>query len=204
MYLNVGMVTWIETWCFMPLYSFWCIGHLDINFKHQKFTFQWMVLTQPPSLLLFNTFPHMIHNYAADYFNPFSHTTILQQTTLNLFCQNIENLHNWMDNLWLKVENIVVKWEIARFVQFLLLSLFSKSLLLRRRPKAFIWGEGLRISRQNYEIYSVNEISYWHKVLKSLLQIWQNKVFSSCLLPMCQKESALCGKGLTLSHIQTH
>ena len=34
---------------------------------------------------------------------PFPHTTILQQTTLNVFCQNIENLHNWMDNLWQKV-----------------------------------------------------------------------------------------------------
>ena len=32
--------------------------------------------------------------------NPFPHTTILQQTPLNLFCQNIENLHNWMDNIY--------------------------------------------------------------------------------------------------------
>ena len=31
--------------------------------------------------------------------NPFLHTAILQQTTLNVFCQNIENLY-WMDNLW--------------------------------------------------------------------------------------------------------
>ena len=28
------------------------------------------------------------------YINPIPHTTILQQTTLNVFCQNIENLHN--------------------------------------------------------------------------------------------------------------
>ena len=27
-------------------------------------------------------------------FNPFPHTTILQQTTLNVFCQNIGNLYN--------------------------------------------------------------------------------------------------------------
>ena len=27
-------------------------------------------------------------------FNPFPHITIMQQTTLNLFCQNIENLYN--------------------------------------------------------------------------------------------------------------
>ena len=45
----------------------------------------------------------------------FPHTTILQQTTLELFCQKIENLYNWMDNLLLKVENIVAKVEIARF-----------------------------------------------------------------------------------------
>ena len=39
--------------------------------------------------------------------NPFPHTTILQQTTLNIVCQKIENLYNWMDNkkwktLWQK------------------------------------------------------------------------------------------------------
>ena len=28
------------------------------------------------------------------YFNPFPHTTILQQTTLKVFCQTIENLYN--------------------------------------------------------------------------------------------------------------
>ena len=82
------------------------------------------------------------------YLNPFPHTTILQQTTLNIFCQNIENLHNWMDNLWQKVENIVAKGEIASFVQFLLLSLivFSKRRLLQRRQKASIWGKGLTLS----------------------------------------------------------
>ena len=33
------------------------------------------------------------------YLNPFPHTAILQQTTLNVFCQKMENLYNWMDNL---------------------------------------------------------------------------------------------------------
>ena len=33
------------------------------------------------------------------FINPFPHTTILQQTTLNIFCQKIENLYNWMDNI---------------------------------------------------------------------------------------------------------
>ena len=40
----------------------------------------------------------------------------------------MENLYDWMDNLWLKVENIVAKGEIARLEQFLLLSLcFQKA-----------------------------------------------------------------------------
>ena len=55
--------------------------------------------------------------------NPFPHTTILQQTTLKIFCQKIEYLYNWMDNLWLKLVNIVAKGEIAHLEQFLLLSL---------------------------------------------------------------------------------
>ena len=42
-------------------------------------------------------------------------TLILQQMTLNIFCQNMENLYNLMDNLSLKVENTVAKGEIARF-----------------------------------------------------------------------------------------
>ena len=70
--------------------------------------------------------------------NPFPHTTILQHMTLNIFCQKIENLYNWMDNQRLKVENIVAKGEITRFEQFLLLSLC----LLQRRQKACIWGKG--------------------------------------------------------------
>ena len=68
-------------------------------------------------------------------FNPFPHTTILQQTTLNMFCQKVENLYNWMDNLWRKVENIVAKGEIACFEQFLLLSLCF--------PKG-VWCRGVR------------------------------------------------------------
>ena len=74
--------------------------------------------------------------------NPFPHTTILQQTTLNIFCQNIENRHNWMDNLWQKVEHIVAK---ARFVQFLLLSLcFQKTVCCRGVKKRLYEGKGLK------------------------------------------------------------
>ena len=71
--------------------------------------------------------------------NPLRHTTILQQMTLNIFCPKMENLYNWIDNLWLKVENIVTKEENARFEQFLLLSLcFQKSVRL--------WGERIFFS----------------------------------------------------------
>ena len=72
--------------------------------------------------------------------NPFPDTTILQQTTLDIFCQQIENLYNWMDiNLRQIVENIVAKGEIARSEQFLLLSLlFSNSRLLQASQNIYI------------------------------------------------------------------
>ena len=73
--------------------------------------------------------------------NPFPHTTILQQTTLNIFCRKMENVYNWIDNLWLKVENIVAKGEIACFEQFLLLSLcFQKAICCRGvRKRLYVW-----------------------------------------------------------------
>ena len=74
--------------------------------------------------------------------NPLPHTTILQQTTLNIFCQNMENPYNWKDNLWLKVESIVAKGEIARFEQFLLLSLcFQKAICWRGVRKRLYEGK---------------------------------------------------------------
>ena len=76
--------------------------------------------------------------------NPFPHTTILQHTTLNIFSQKIENLYNWIDNLWLKVENIVSKGEIPCFEQFLLLSLcFQKAVCCRGVRKCLYVGKGL-------------------------------------------------------------
>ena len=75
--------------------------------------------------------------------NPFPHTTILQQTTLNEFCQIMENLNNWMDNLWQKVENMLANGEIARSVQFLLLSLcFQKAVCCRGVRKRLYEGKG--------------------------------------------------------------
>ena len=100
--------------------------------------------------------------------NPFPHRTILQQTTLNIFYQKIENLFNWMDNLWLKVENIVSKGEIARFEQFLLLSLFSKSCLLQRRQKASIWGKGLNPNQSiSQSMWERIKILHWPKECQS-------------------------------------
>ena len=76
-----------------------------------------------------------------NHLNPFPHTTILQQTTLNIFCQKIENLYNWMDKLWLKVENIVAKGEIARFEQFLLLSLCFQKAVCCKGVKKHLYEE---------------------------------------------------------------
>ena len=75
-------------------------------------------------------------------FNPYPHTTILQQTTLNLFCQKVENLYNWMDNLWQRVENIVAKRRNCTFCAISsFVTMFSKSCLLQSHQKASIWGQ---------------------------------------------------------------
>ena len=77
---------------------------------------------------------------ATTHVNPFPHTTILQQTSLNIFCQKMENLCNWMDNLWLKAENIVSKGEIAHFEQFLLLSLCFQKAVCCRGVRKHLYG----------------------------------------------------------------
>ena len=89
------------------------------------------------------TFVNRAKNKSLNLINPFPHTTNLQRTTLKIFCQKIENLYNWMDNLWLKVKNIVAKGEIARFQEFFLLSLcFQKAVYCRgvRWGKRYSWS----------------------------------------------------------------
>ena len=78
----------------------------------------------------------------------------------------MENLYNLMDNLWLKVENFVSKGEIARFEQFLLLSLcFQKAVCCRgviKRQKASVWGKGLNTKQvvlfllQQFHVWPTN------------------------------------------------
>ena len=58
-------------------------------------------------------------------------------------CQKIENLLRWMDDLWLKVENIVEKGEIYRFEQFLLL------LLCFQNPSAAEASESVHMRENN-------------------------------------------------------
>ena len=75
-------------------------------------------------------------------FNPFYiQQNILQQMYSNIFCQKIENLYNWMDNLWLKVENIVANREIARFEQFLF---FLKAVSRRGVRKRLYYEEKVK------------------------------------------------------------
>ena len=115
--------------------------------------------------------------------NPFPHITILQQTTLNIFCQKIENLINWMDNLWLKVENIVAKGEIARFEKFLLLSLcFQKGKGLSEISislKRFLFYENFYLAWNSFLWISANqwrlEQKMWNNYLSRLVSYWCRK-----------------------------
>ena len=88
--------------------------------------------------ILNKTKSKIISLYCLQFFyivNPFPHTTILQPTNFEHILSKHLNLYNWMDNPWLQGENIVAKGEIARYEQFLLLSLFffSNSRGVRKR-----------------------------------------------------------------------
>ena len=110
-----------------------CLNTKTINFTIMFSMINISKFTCPPPL-----FPIAV----SPLFNPFPHTTILQQMTLNIFCQKMKNLYNWMDK-WLKVENIVAKGEIARFEQFLLLSLcFQKAVCCKGVRKRLHKGKG--------------------------------------------------------------
>ena len=142
-----------------------------------------------------------VRKHPKNLFNPFSHMTILQQTNLNIFCQEIENLYNWLDNLWLKVENIVSKAEIARFEQFLLLSLcFQKAVCCIGVRKHLYEGKGLNedtITEKVENISTDREIACFELFLllptcfpkscllqkaTKLLYMWVNKIMESKLL----------------------
>ena len=56
----------------------------------------------------------------------------------NSAADDLENFLNWMDNLWLKVENIVSEGEIACYV-------FKKP-STAEASEASIWGKGLTLS----------------------------------------------------------
>ena len=107
----------------MQIYAMKTIGNPDLSFYHNvyismlNFNFIYLSVSTYRSILKHLQILMSTHNKV----KPF--VPILQQTTLNVFCQKIENLYNSMDNLLLKVENIVAKREIAHLGQFLLLSL---------------------------------------------------------------------------------
>ena len=59
----------------------------------------------------------------------------------HVFYQKMKNLYNWMDSLWLEVENIEAKEEIACFEQFILLSpCFQKAICCRGVRKRLYEG----------------------------------------------------------------
>ena len=63
-----------------------------------------------------------------------------------------------MDNLWLKVENIMAKGEIARFEQLLLLSLcFQKDVCCRGFRKCLYEGKGLLIKGKRHWYLAISQ-----------------------------------------------
>ena len=76
------------------------------------------------------------------YLSPFPHATSLQQTTLNIFCQKLENLYNWMDNLWLKVKTLWLKEKL------LVLSNFFFCHYVFKKPSAAEASESVHMSER--------------------------------------------------------
>ena len=102
--------------------------------------------------------------------------TILTRTTLNILCQKIENLFNWMDNLWLKVENIVAKGEIACFEQFLLLSLYFQNTVCCRSVRKRLY-EGNSLS--NYVAGNVHRMTLFGPTCRCILTHLQQTPFEN-------------------------
>ena len=93
-----------------------------------------------------------------------------------------------MDNLWLKVENIEAKGEMACFEQFLLLSLcFLKAVCCRWGQKASIWGKGLRRYVNNFWLkLDVKSHECKHNIENHTVIIRKTAVFVSKLLEQTQ------------------
>ena len=82
-----------------------------------------------------------------------SHTTNMQQTTVKTFTQDQANLYKWRYIYYKKVENIVAKGELARFVQFILLSYcFQKSFAVDASKSVYKW------ERVNWSSYTVSQL----------------------------------------------
>ena len=98
------------------------------------------------SLFIILNFEEKCLKQAISTFQQLSLTLSLIRQFCSIFCQKIENLYNWMDNLWLKEGKHCGKrrnclfWAISSFV-----SMLSKSRLLQRHQKASIWGKGLTL-----------------------------------------------------------
>ena len=135
--------------CTEALLDFWCLSHFVA--KEEINCLIILLLTKDSfyifDSIIFSTSSAVDLLYMQYRFNPFPHTTILQQTTLNIFCQQIENLYNWMNNLRLKVENIVAKGEIARIEQFLLFHYVFKK---------------LSAAEASGSVYMRERFKYWH------------------------------------------
>ena len=126
--------------------------------------------------------------------NPFPHTKILQQTTLNIFCLKIENHYNWMAKSGKhcgKRRNCSC-WALSFFV-----TMFSKSRLLQRRQKASIWRKGLNITEYMFKEYNRNlGIVFWVTELRcSYLCFERARLYEKVVVDLCDQcrpKSKMC------------
>ena len=103
--------------------------------------------------------------------NPFPHTTILQQTTLNVFCQNIENLYiiEWITydkkwkTLWQKEKlHVLCNFFFCHYV-------FKKPSAAEASESVYMWK---RVKYHN----QISILPYSSSIVQKLICVFQDSM----------------------------
>ena len=95
-------------------------------------------------------------------FNPFSHTTNLQQTTLKHLNKDMESLPKWRHTYWTELKTLCQKEKFLVLSNFFFCLKVFKSRLLQRRQKDPICGKWLRAAVKMHCLQICGDFFYWN------------------------------------------
>ena len=145
----------------------------SVYFQTKEFLDRAIGVLKDENQILTNHPNAQIYKYVYQLFNPFPHTTILQQTTtLNKSLRNMENLFKWRNNYWKKLKILLQK------VKLLVLSNFpfchndfkksSESVSMRERVK-----------RKKNEYYNIFVKCLWKLCMFESYDNYRNACFEN-------------------------